>query len=165
MNSELFTYRQEQPDDTATIEALHADAFGPGRFTRAAYRLREGAPHDPTLSFVAPAGERMVASVRMTAITVGDRPALLLGPLVVLPDYKGQGAGRALVRMAVAAAQHAGHSIVILVGDEAYYGPLGFKRLKPYQITLPGPVDPFRVLAAELAKGALEGLSGAAKRA
>lgn len=124
MKSELFAYRQEQPDDTATIEALHAEVFGPGRFTRSAYRLREGVPHDPKLSFVAHTGERMVASVRMTAITVAERPALLLGPLVVLPEDEGQGAGRALVRMAVTAAQEAGHEIVVLVGDEAYYGPL-----------------------------------------
>jgi predicted N-acetyltransferase YhbS len=164
MNPALFTYRLEQPDDDLAIEALHADAFGPGRFARAAYRLREGVAHDPALSFVAHAGEEMIASVRMTAIAIGDRPALLLGPLVVLPACKGQGAGRTLVRMAVEAAGEAGHALVMLVGDLDYYGPLGFSRLRRYQITLPGPVDPDRVLVAGLVEGALDGLGGPATR-
>jgi predicted N-acetyltransferase YhbS len=162
MKPGLFTYRLEHPDDEPAIEALHAEAFGPGRFARAAYRLREGVAHDPGLSFVAHDSERMIASVRMTAISIGGRPALLLGPLVVLPAYKGQGAGRALVRMAVEAAGEAGHEVVMLVGDLDYYGPLGFSRLGRYQITLPGPVDPDRVLVAGLVEGALEGLVGPA---
>lgn len=164
MESDLFTYRLEGPGDEPAIEALHAEAFGPGRYARAAYRLREGVAHDPALSFVAHVGEEMIASVRMTAIAIGEGPALLLGPLVVLPAYKGQGAGRTLVRMAVEAAREAGHDVVMLVGDLDYYGPLGFSRLRRYQITLPGPVDPDRVLVAGLVDGALEGLSGAATR-
>jgi predicted N-acetyltransferase YhbS len=164
MTSDKFSYRLEQPDDSPQIEALHAEVFGPGRFARAAYRLREGVAHDPALSFVAHAGTRMIASVRMTEIAIGDRPVLLLGPLVVLPDFKGRGAGKALVRMAVRAAGEAGHKAVMLVGDADYYGPLGFTRLRPYQITLPGPVDPSRVLVAGLVDGALDGLAGRATR-
>jgi len=164
MKSGLFTYRLEQLDDDPAIEALHKEAFGPGRFARTAYRLREGVPHDPSLSFVAYADERMIASVRMTAIAIGGRPALLLGPLVVLPAFKGKGAGKELVRTAVNAAAEAGHAVVMLVGDLDYYGPLGFSRLRPYQITLPGPVDPDRVLVAGLNEGALDGLEGAATR-
>lgn len=163
MKSDLFSYRLEQPSDDDAIEALHREAFGPGRFARAAYRLREGVSHDPGLSFVAYTGEQMVASVRLTPIAIGDRPALLLGPLVVLPAFKGRGAGKALVGMAVDAARKAGHSVILLVGDLDYYGPLGFSRLKPYQVTLPGPVDPNRVLVAGLSEGALVELGGAAK--
>jgi predicted N-acetyltransferase YhbS len=165
MKPEPFTYRPEQPDDDPAIETLASEAFGPGRFARAAYRLREGVPHDPALSFVAHADAHMVASVRLTPIAIGGRPALLLGPLVVMPAYKGQGAGRTLVRMALAAAGAAGHAVVMLVGDEDYYGPLGFTRLAPYAITLPGPVDPRRVLVAALVDGALDGLAGPATRA
>lgn len=164
MKSDVFTYRPERPDDDPTIDLLHQEAFGPGRFARAAYRLREGVLHDPALSFVAHAGERMIASVRMTPIAIGGRPALLLGPLVVLPACKGRGAGKALVRMAVEAARAGGHAVVLLVGDLNYYGPLGFSRLHRYQITLPGPVDPDRALVAGLIEGAVEGLGGAATR-
>jgi len=49
---------------------------------------------------------------------------------------------------------------VLLVGDEAYYGRLGFRPIPRGQITLPGPVDPARLLAAELVDGALTSYSG-----
>ncbi|HZP20347.1 MAG TPA: N-acetyltransferase [Bauldia sp.] len=164
MNAEPFEYRPEQPADAPLIEALHEEVFGPGRFARAAFRLREGVAHDPDLSLVALAGGRLVASVRLTPIAIGDRPALLLGPLVVAPPWKGQGAGKALVRKSLAAAKAAGHRLVLLVGDEAYYGPLGFARTPPYAITLPGPVDPSRVLVASLVPDAAAGLKGPATR-
>ena len=49
---------------------------------------------------------------------------------------------------------------MILVGDEPYYGKCGFKKIPPGRVTMPGPVDPDRLLVAELAEGASEGLSG-----
>ncbi len=164
MTASPFTYRLEQPADHAEIEFLHAQAFGPGRFARAAFRLREDVPHDPALSFVALLGDEFVASVRLTPIRIGDRAALLLGPLAVKPAHKGRGAGKQLVRISVEAAREAGHSVVLLVGDEPYYGPLGFTRLARNAITLPAPVDPDRVLVAGLTTDALEGLGGKAER-
>lgn len=160
MNAEPFSYRLETSADDAEIESLHAEAFGPGRFARTAFRLREGALHDPALSFVASAGEDLIASVRLTPIVIGNRPGLLLGPLAVRPTHKGRGAGKQLVRISVAEARGAGHAVVLLVGDIPYYGPLGFEQLPRYAVTLPGPVDPERLLAAALVPGALDGLSG-----
>ena len=43
----------------------------------------------------------------------------------------------------------------MLVGDEPYYARFGFVRVPPGQIWLGGPADPARILAAELAPGAL----------
>ncbi len=160
-----FSFRLERPDDAMSIESLHADLFGPDRFKRAAYVLRDGVPPDPTLSFVAcDNGNRLAASVRLTPITIGERPALVLGPLVVVPPVKGQGAGKAVVRLVLAHAWAAGHSVVMLVGDLPYYGPLGFTHLGRDVITLPAPVDPDRVLVAGLRESALDGLAGAAAR-
>jgi predicted N-acetyltransferase YhbS len=166
MDHPLFTVRPERAEDVAVIEALNEVAFGPGRHARTAYRLREGVPPDPDLSLVAD-DERseVVAGVRLTPIAIGGRPALLLGPLVVHPHRQGQGAGKLLVRTALDLARKAGHKVVLLVGDEPYYGPLGFQKLAPYQVTLPGPADPARVLVAGLAPGALDGLSGMAEKA
>ena len=163
MTADPFTYRRELPGDVPLIEALHADAFGPGRFARTAFRLREGVPPHPDLSFVALAGGRLVASVRLTPITIGGGPALLLGPLAVTPEFKGRGAGKRLVRLALETARSGGHRLVLLVGDEPYYGPLGFTRLPPGAVTLPGPVDPARVLVASLAPNAAIGLRGRAE--
>lgn len=163
MTSPTFAYRLEQPSDTPAIDFLHASLFGPERFKRAAYVLRDGVPPDPALSFVATHDGELVASVRMTPIAIGGRPALLLGPLVVDPRFKGRGAGRTLVRMTCAEARRQGHRVVMLVGDLPYYGPLGFTFLGRDVVTLPAWVDPDRVLVCGLAEGALDGLSGAAE--
>jgi predicted N-acetyltransferase YhbS len=164
MIASSFAYRLEQPADSPVIDALHEQLFPPGWRKRAAAVLREGVPADPGLSFVATIGDAIVGSVRMTPITIGGRPALLLGPLVVRPEYKGQGAGRKLVRIALEAAAKAGHAVVLLVGDLPYYGLLGFEFLGRDVVTLPAWVDKDRVLVAGLKPGALFGLKGAAAR-
>jgi predicted N-acetyltransferase YhbS len=164
MIASSFAYRLERPADAPIIDALHEQLFPPGWRKRAAAVLREGVPADPNLSFVATTADAIVGSVRMTPITIGARPALLLGPLVVRPEYKGQGAGRKLVRIALGAAAKAGHAVVMLVGDLPYYGPLGFEFLGRDVVTLPAWVDKDRVLVAGLKPGALFGLKGAAAR-
>ena len=83
---------------------INAEAFGPGRFVRAAYKIREGGPHERQLSFVATQDGSVVGSVRMTRIAAGEGRALLLGPLAVRPDFKNIGIGRRLVAIALQAA-------------------------------------------------------------
>jgi predicted N-acetyltransferase YhbS len=46
------------------------------------------------------------------------------------------------------------------VGDEPYYAKAGFKRIPKGRASMPGPVDPARLLVAELAAGAFENVSG-----
>jgi predicted N-acetyltransferase YhbS len=152
--------RPEKPDDTSTIDALLSAAFGPGALTRAAFRVREQARHDPDLAFTGFCGDRLVASVRLTSIFIGTTPGLLLGPLVVDPVHKKSGYGRALVAHALDAATKQNHRLVVLVGDAPYYGPLGFVAIPAGSVTMPGPVDPARLLAADLVPGAAAGLSG-----
>lgn len=160
-----LTYVQEDPAHDPEIEAINREAFGPGRFTRAAYRIREGGPHDRSLSFVALHGGIVIGSVRMTHVRIGTTPALLLGPLAVRPEWKNRGIGRALMRQAMEAARLAGHKLVVLVGDEPYYGPFGFRRVEPGRILMPAPVDPNRLLACELSPRALENVSGLVRHA
>lgn len=142
--------------DLPAINALQAKAFSPGRFARTAYRVREGtAPVSPHC-LVAPSGDRLIASIRFTEIAIGGRAgALMLGPLAVEPEFAGLGHGRRLVAEGLARARQAGMRLVVLVGDAAYYERFGFVRVPPGQITLPGPADPARILAAELQPGAL----------
>ncbi|HMH65933.1 MAG TPA: hypothetical protein VK515_10115, partial [Rhizomicrobium sp.] len=45
--------RLETPQDAARVEALNQESFGPGRFAKSAYRLREGVAPIAALSFVA----------------------------------------------------------------------------------------------------------------
>lgn len=155
-----YDIRLETPEDDAAIEDLHAGAFGPGRFARTAFRIREGVPQDARLSFVAEADGELLGSVRLTPILIGEARAQLLGPLAVSPSYKSVGIGRALMRRALQEAAMLGEALVLLVGDLPYYGPFGFNRVPPGRIVLPGPVDPERLLIAELLKGAAASASG-----
>ncbi len=153
-------YLPEDPAHDAAIEDLNAEAFGPGRFVRAAYKIREGGPHERALSFVAVRGNEVIASVRMTHIVAGQGKALMLGPLAVRPAHKNLGIGRQLVAIAIEAGNRAGWGLVILVGDEPYYGPLGFQRIPYGQIAMPRPVDLNRLLAHEMIPGALAAMAG-----
>lgn len=161
MNALDVTYVPELPAHDLEIEEINAEAFGPGRFVRAAYNIREGGPHCRDLSFVALVDGAVIASVLMTPIAAGEGRALLLGPLAVRPAYKNLGIGRKLVAIALEAARKDGWPLVILIGDAPYYMPLGFNKVVPRgQLQMPRPVDPTRVLACELVEGALEGFVG-----
>lgn len=153
------------PADHGAIEKLDARAFGPGRFARSAYRLREGVSPDYHLSYVARVGTLLVGANRMTPILCGDRPALLLGPLSVEPAFRSGGIGEALVMKSLEAARAAGHKFVLLVGDMAYYGRMGFKPVPEGQLRFVGPVDPERLLYCELAESVIDDVSGRVTRA
>jgi predicted N-acetyltransferase YhbS len=153
--------RAEQPADADAIERLHERAFGPGRFARTAERLREGAPAIMALSFTALVGTLLVGSVRMTPVHAGEAKALMLGPLTVDPAFEKRGIGSALTARALAAARERNeHELVLLVGDEPFYGRFGFKRVPEGQLVMPGPVDPARFLALELKDGTLAQAKG-----
>jgi predicted N-acetyltransferase YhbS len=156
-----LTILPETADDALAIERLHERTFGPGRYAKSAYRLRERRGHRIELSFTARIGTLLVGSVRLTAIRIGATPALLLGPLTVEPPFRERGIGYALIERALAEAKANGHRLVVLVGDEPYYGKSGFKRIPKGRATMPGPVDPARLLVCELSDGAFEGVSGA----
>jgi predicted N-acetyltransferase YhbS len=155
-----FTILPESPEDAVAIERLHERTFGPGRYAKSAYRLREGADHQLDLSFTARIGTLLVGSVRLSPIEIGGTKALVLGPLTVEPPFRERGIGYALIERALAAAKLAEHRLVVLVGDEPYYGKAGFKPIPKGRAVMPGPVDPARLLVCELAEGAFEGVSG-----
>ncbi|HKY18389.1 MAG TPA: N-acetyltransferase, partial [Rhizomicrobium sp.] len=162
--------RLERPQDAARVAALNADSFGPGRFAKSAYRLREGVAPVTDLSFVAveemPDGRDVLrGSVRFWPIRVGGHEELLLGPLAVEGDQRGRGIGIALMQAGIAAAQTGPWRAILLVGDEPYYTKVGFSRLPPGRVKFPGPVDPNRILGLSLKAGELLTLSGQVRRA
>jgi predicted N-acetyltransferase YhbS len=155
-----LTILPEKPDDDVAIEKLSERTFGPGRFARSAYRLREDVTHIRALSFTARIGTLLVGSVRLTPIKIGKAKAILLGPLTVEPPFRSNGIGRALMEASIKAAKEAGERLILLVGDEPYYGRMGFKKVPRGRVKLPGPVDPERVLVLELVEGAFDNVSG-----
>jgi predicted N-acetyltransferase YhbS len=145
-----FTICLETPDLEQRILELTDHAFGPGRFVKTAERLRENSHVIPDLSFVAMRGETVIGSVRMWPIFVHNFNAntyeslAFLGPIVVDDAHRGQGIGKALIGACVEAAFSKGLRAVLLVGSQSYFKPFGFD--KAQNITLPGPVDPNRLL-------------------
>ena len=153
--------RPTVPEDLPLIERLHNTAFGPGRFVRAAYRVREQA-RGAGFGLTAWRADELAGSVQFTPVTIGGLSgAVLLGPLAVAPRFAGQGYGRWLVREGLDEAKARGATLVILVGDLPYYALMGFERVPAGQITLPGPIAPDRLLARELQPGAITNYKGA----
>ena len=147
------TFAHERPEDGALVQALIDRAFGPGRFAKAAERLREGSRPDLGLSLVAWADGQAVGCVRMWPIWIGARPALLLGPFAVEDVWRSRGLGGELIARACRGADAAGHELIVLVGDESYFAKFDFHPASPGQVMLPGPADPKRLLWRGLKAG------------
>jgi predicted N-acetyltransferase YhbS len=149
-----FKLLPESEEYAADILNLHEAAFGPGRFTRAAFRLREQGPFDQSVSFMALDNQtqQLLGSARLTWVKTGGSKScgLLLGPLAVQPNVQNVGIGRALVRRCLEAAGATNAQFVMLVGDQPYYGPLGFETAPIGQVKMPGPVDEKRLLVCPL---------------
>lgn len=151
--------RQEHAGDAEAIERLHARAFGPGRFARTAYRLREGTVPVGDLCFTALVATYLVGSVRVGPAEAGGA-LLVLGPLTVDPSFEGRGIGGALMTACLDAATAAGHGLVLLIGDAPYYRRFGFAPIPQGRLIPPAPVDPARFLWRALIPGATETVAG-----
>ena len=80
--------------------------------------------------------------------------------LCACPECGSTSVGKALMRLSMDAARQRGHRLVVLVGDLPYYQPFGFGTVPAGRVILPGPVDPARLLWAELVPGASGGVGG-----
>jgi predicted N-acetyltransferase YhbS len=157
----MFRIEPEPASAAGPIEAMLDRAFGPARFRKTAQRLRDGRVPADGLSLIASADGHLVGTIRFWHVCLGNRTdALLLGPVAVAPDRRGEGIGDALIRQGLAASRRAGHRAVILVGDEPYYRRFGFGARATAALKLPGPVERDRFLGLELEPGALASASG-----
>lgn len=157
--------RRERPEDAPAIASLNEAGFGPGRYAKSAYRLREGVRAVEDLGRVAVENGILRGSVRFWPVKAGQDDALLLGPLAVDGAERGRGIGISLMQAGIEAARAAGWRAILLVGDAPYYGRVGFVKMPPGRLQFPGPVDINRLLGLALVEGALETLSGPIRRA
>ncbi len=167
-----YSVRLQNGEDAAWVADLHSLVFGPGRFARTAFRVREMYGIDPALCLIAEFEGQRVGSVWMTPISLSGVAGYLLGPLATESRYRNQGIGRMLVKTVtdLALFGKSGRSqktksykntegipkdseqnelqktFVLLVGDAPYYAPLGFEICEKNAIVFPGPVDPERLL-------------------
>ena len=151
-----ITLQFERPEDGPLVDALIDRAFGPGRFTKVSERVREFATFAPELSVCAWSEGRLLGCARMWRVRVGGRPAAFLGPFAVEQGERNAGFGARLIARACEAATAAGETHVVLVGDESYFGRVGFSTAAGRAVVMPGPVDPLRVLVRALKPEASE---------
>lgn len=137
--------RPETEADAWEVEALLDTCFAPGRTALSSYRLRDDVPPARDLCLVARgrAGE-VAGAIRFWPVRVGDRDAMLLGPVAVHPTRQGEGLGAFLLQSGLDRAARRGVARVLLVGDAPYYGRYGFARLSG--VVMPPPTNPDRVL-------------------
>ena len=160
----MWQIRLEEREDAPLVEALVVRSFGPGRYAKSAYRLREGVAPEAGLSFVAIEDGILKGSVRFWPIAVGKQRALLLGPLAVETKERGRGMGLALMHRGSEEARARGHRAILLVGDAPYYSRVGFAPIPEGRVAFPGPVDPARILALGFCESAFDSFQGAIRR-
>ena len=157
----MFIILPECSKDREVIETLLDDVFGDTRQHKASYAYRDKNPPVQGLSLSAHCNERLVGTIRFWPISLGLRktPALLLGPLGVAPDMQNFGIGRSLISQGHIMASEMGYKLVLLVGEEAYYGQFGYVSANSHGLFMLGEI-PTRLLVCELVKNALQEASG-----
>ena len=162
----MITVRHERSTDIAARERVLDTAYGPARFAKTSERLRENRLPAERLALVAVERGCVVGTVRLWNVAIGSgHTALLLGPLAVACGAQNRGVGRKLMTRALREARRLGHEIVLLVGDQNYYGRFGFSAASTGKLRLPGPYEPARLLGLELAARALDGAAGVIRAA
>ena len=138
-----------------TIERLLDAVFGTERLARTAYRLRAAAAPIERLSMTAFRSEVLAGSLQCWPLALegagsgATRALVMVGPVAVDPALQGTGVGKSMLAEAARRLDAVGHA-AMLIGDEPYYGPFGFRARPASGWTLPGPADPERVLLRAL---------------
>ena len=156
---------------------MHEAAFGRPDEARLVARLRQEAR--PLVSLVAEAGARVIGHVTFSPVTLegggasapsgGASPASGglasplaggLGPVGVLPEAQGEGAGSALIRAGLAACRALDWRLLFVLGDPAYYARFGFVLAAPHGLHYASHDFDAAFQVQALVPGALAGARG-----
>ena len=118
--------RESRLDDSAAIESLYPEAFPDENLLPVVRDLMNDSV--VTISLVATIDTRIVGHVIFTRCGVDGNSvnASLLGPLAVAPAYQREGIGTAIVHFGLRWLEKSDVNLVLVLGDPAYYGRLGF---------------------------------------
>ena len=139
--------RKKIQSDNDTIENLLNKTFGPGRYARSVYRLRENKPYLDDYSYVYSLNGKILASISFYETLINNHyNGLLLGPLAVEPIQVGKGYGKKLVKYSLDKISiNSQIYFIIVVGEYDYYKEFGFNKLEN-RFVFYGPVNKNRVL-------------------
>lgn len=158
-----------QPE--TAIEQLLDAAFGTDRHGRTAYKIREGMPWIPALSFAMLDGDGALIGTLQSwpvALTQADGsqiPLIMVGPVAVDPAHQKGGHGRAMMDAVVAAARALRTEPLMMIGDPEYYGRFwGFTNEGTDGWDAPGSFEKRRLLALPVDGGNVGGTGMLAPR-
>jgi putative acetyltransferase len=145
------TVRHEHPDDVATVDALVGAAFE-GRPNEVALVRGLRSTEPPAISRLAVqdgaiVGHAMLSDLRLEG---SERRVLGLAPVAVAPHRQGRGIGRVLTEDAVVTAERCRATMVVVLGDPAFYRRFGFEPAGAHGIEPPPGVAPDAFLIARL---------------
>ena len=130
--------------------------------------LRKDPAFVPELAFVMEKeakliGQNVFVRAEVKADDGRNIPVMAMGPIGILPEYKRQGYGRALLEYSLEKAAEFGAGAVCLEGNIQFYGKSGFLEALQYGIRyhgLPENADASFFLCKELIPGYLDGITG-----
>lgn len=126
--------------------------------------LRKSGAFINGLEFVAVDGDKLIGHIMMSRQVVsvggGELDEVLIAPLCVALEYRGQGIGGKLIEFACIEAHKVGYKAAFLVGDIGYYGRFGFFGIAKSGIKNLSVYPDEHVLMRELEYGALKNISG-----
>jgi putative acetyltransferase len=153
----LWTTRAETAADVPAVRGIHLAAFPTAQEADLVDALRaDASAWIDGLSVVAAEGEGApVAHALLTRCHIGETPALCLAPVAVRPERQGLGAGTAVVRAVLRAAEDVAERFVVVLGHPAYYPRFGFTRASAHGIRLSVEVPDEALMALTLGPGRL----------
>lgn len=157
--------RESTQNDKNCIRKIHLEAFGAlegETVAQLAIELVDEKTALPALSMVAEEDGQLIGRLLFTTITVGStgfEGGYILAPLSVESGFQSKGVGATLIKTGLGKLQERGVSIVLVLGDPAYYSRTGFKAghhlIPPYELECPKAW-----MAQELRVGAFEAVKG-----
>lgn len=131
--------RKECPMDYVQIHHVMRVAFentphSDGTESELVNRLRNSEAFIPQLALVAEEDGNIIGYIMFTLVEIGNKQALAVGPLAILPAYQRSGIGGALIHAGHEKAKNMGYDFCVLVGHADYYPRFGYRRASTFGI-------------------------------
>ncbi|MGN1194940.1 MAG: GNAT family N-acetyltransferase [Acutalibacteraceae bacterium] len=168
-----YTIRLERKEEQRETENLTREAFWniyrpgcPEHFVLHEYRNRSDFVKE--LNFVMEKDGKLIGHImyaKSKIITDDKReiPIMTFGPISILPQFKKQGYGTALLRYSMEKAKEMGADALAITGNIGFYGKSGFVPALNKGIRYQDDPEAEYFLIKELTPGFLDGISGTYK--
>lgn len=173
MNKNDYIIRLERKEEYREVENLVRESFWnvyrPGCLEHYVLnQLREDAAFVSELDFVMEKDGRLIGQNMFMRATIqaddGRKiPIMTMGPIGILPEFKRQGYGKAILDYSLEKAKELGACAVCFEGNIDFYGKSGFTFASEFGIRyhdIPEGEDASFFLCKELVPGYLDGVTG-----